>query len=526
MKQFIAKFADKIDGVLCGLDRLVLRGELRALYIKEGGGIKQYLKSQGLLIKQFGQHVEQVSERLKKASLAAALEFGRVIQYLPSAARSKEQIARRIAAEQNITSGLVCVLTSVEPCMSFRAVPNRASKHLDIKLEQRKCLHLYHYWIDPLFGMMNARIQTWFPFRIQICLNGREWLARQMDASGLPYVRQDNCFPWIADFNQAQQLMDQQLDTQWVEELTKVRERLNPVHGDIFEKYRVNYYWTTHQSEWAIDIRFPRSEDLKRLYPLLVRHGMSTFGSADVLRFLGKRVCLDGSVQGNCSSEICSDMKHRAEGIRIKHSVDGNSVKGYDKAHTDVGSIFRGETTITYAYGFKSYRPKEGDSDGPRAWRPMRRGMADLYRRAEVSQAATERYLDALASLQDDARLQELLQPLQTSHTWKGGKVRGLQLFGKDHPLAQAVSRGEFNLQGFRNRDLQRLLYSTAAETKAEAKKRSAAITRQLRLLRAHGLIRKIPGTHRYLLTKSGRTVITAVLAASQAMVSQLAAAA
>ena len=92
--------------------------------------------------------------------------------------------------------------------MSFQAVPNRETRKLDFKLEQRKCLHLYHYLIHPVFDSY-ARIQPWFPFRIQTCLNGREWLARQMDAAGLRYVRQDNCFPWIEDFAEAQRLMDQ-----------------------------------------------------------------------------------------------------------------------------------------------------------------------------------------------------------------------------------------------------------------------------------------------------------------------------
>ena len=69
--------------------------------------------------------------------------------------------------------------------MSFQAVPNRETKKLDFKLEQRQCLHRYHYLIHPVFAFMNARIQTWFPFHIQICLNERAWLARQMGAAGL-----------------------------------------------------------------------------------------------------------------------------------------------------------------------------------------------------------------------------------------------------------------------------------------------------------------------------------------------------
>jgi len=250
MKQFIQKFADRVDGILCGLDRLVMRGELRALYIGDGGGIEQYLRSSQVMYTDFRSHVLQVSRRLKEASLATAMELGRIVRYVPPS-ENKQQIARQIAAEQKIDSGLVCVLTSVEPCMSFQAVPNGATKRVDFKLEQRQCLHLYlyHYLIHPRFGFLNARIQTWFPFRIQVCLNGREWLARQMDGSGLRYLRQDNCFPWIEDFPRAQKLMDEQLSTDWTQALESIRCVWNPIHEEIFQHFHVNYYWTTYASD-------------------------------------------------------------------------------------------------------------------------------------------------------------------------------------------------------------------------------------------------------------------------------------
>ena len=522
MKQFIAKFADKIDGVLCGFDRLVMRGELRALYIANGGGIEQYLRSSRVMFKEFGAHVEVVSRRLKEASLAAALELGRAVQYVPSAAESKEKIARQIAAEQKIQSGLVCVLSSVEPCMSFQAVPNWATKKLDFKLEQRKCLHLYHYLIHPVFGFMNARIQTWFPFRIQICLNGREWLARQMDQAGLGYVRQGNCFPWIENFAEAQRLMEQQLSTDWPEALNGIATMLNPVHEEIFRHFKVNYYWTTHQSEWAVDFRFPKSEDLKRLYPILVRHGMTTFGAPDVLRFLGRRIPLDGQVPKTYSGELFSDVKERKEGIRLKHYIEGNSLKIYDKAHTEVGSLVRIEPTINNVSPFWNYRRKEGDPNAELAWRPMRRGIADLHQRAEVSQKMAERYADALSSVDDTRRFGELTETLERSIKWQGRKVRGLRVLGEDNPLLLAVSRGEFNLNGFRNRDLQRLLYGGKPADAAEGKRRCAAMSRKLRMLRAHGLIKKVAHTHRYLLTDTGRAAITAISAAQHATVAQL----
>ena len=213
--------------------------------------------------------------------------------------------------------------------------------------------------MHPVLGFMNARIQTWFPFRIQICLNGREWLAQQMQAAGVKYVRQDNCFPWIEDFAQAQQLMDEQLQQNWPQTLQALAHQLNPIHEEIFQRYRVNYYWTTRESEWAIDLRFPRAEDLRRLYPLLVQHGITTFSSSDVLRFLGKRVPLQGQLPPGYEGEIWGNVKERVEGIRIKHYLDSNSLKLYDKAFTPVGNLLRAEATMNCVDSFKVYRPRE-----------------------------------------------------------------------------------------------------------------------------------------------------------------------
>jgi hypothetical protein len=227
MKEFIAKFGKMLSGVLAGWDRLVVRGELRVLYA-EAGGMQQYLKSNGVLLKNFRDHVHSVSQRLKAASLAVALESNRPVMYVRSPESSKEEIARSIAERDHISEGLICVLTCVEPCMSFSVVPNGKTRQLDLKLEQRQCLHLYHYWMHPVLGFMHGRIQTWFPFRIQMCLNGREWLSRQMDQAGMKYHREDNCFPWTGDFVKAQELMDQQLSVDWPALLDPIAKALKP----------------------------------------------------------------------------------------------------------------------------------------------------------------------------------------------------------------------------------------------------------------------------------------------------------
>ena len=87
--------------------------------------------------------------------------------------------------------------------------------------------------------------------------------------------------------------------------------------------------------------------------------------------------------------------------------------------------------------------------------------------------------------------------------------------------LLEAINRGEFAINGFRNRDLRNLWFSPATAP-AEQRRQSAAITRKLRLLRAHGLVHKVPKTHRYQLSPHGREIINALLAARQASTAEL----
>src|SRR4051794_7918677 len=195
MHEFIAKHQDKIAGTLSGFDRLVLRGTLRSITFADG--LRHYLHANDVLLKDFGSHVQRVSGKLKDAAENEANELGRPVKYLNSSQVSKEEIAREILAKDGVPEGLICMLKCVEPCWSFDIRRNREKKKLELVVEQRKCLFLYQYRIHPMFGFMNARIQTWFPFSIQICLNGREWLGREMHRQGIKYTAAGNCFPWI-----------------------------------------------------------------------------------------------------------------------------------------------------------------------------------------------------------------------------------------------------------------------------------------------------------------------------------------
>jgi hypothetical protein len=513
MERFVARYRPYITAALCGFDRLVFRGFLLPL-IREGG-MYTFLKRAGVQLLDFKSYVLATSNRVKTAALGEAAHHGRPIRYLESSTTDKEALARQLLAEHPVDEGLICILTAVEPCRSFEyhRSPDRHDRGL--KLRSRKCLHLYKYYRHPVFGFMQARIQTWFPFNIQVCLNGREWLAQQLARAGrAPFTRQDNCFTWLGHPALAQRLMDRQLRIDWPRTLDAIARALNPLHREVFKPWPQTYYWSAYQTEWATDLLFKDPQALAAIYPPLVNYAMTHFASPDVMRFLGRKA------HGNFTGELVTSFKDRPEGVRVKHWVNGNSIKMYDKA----GSVLRIETTIAKTADFKVFRPLQADPHGRLAWRPLRKGVADLHRRAQVSQRSNANYLDALAAVGDTTPLSQLLDHVSRPTSYRGRSVRALRIGDPaDLALLQAVTRGEFATAGFRNRDLRRLLYSTPSPASpAHARRLTAKVTRQLRLLRAHGLIQKVQKSHRYVLTQRGHLLTAALFAVRTATLQQL----
>jgi hypothetical protein len=250
---------------------------------------------------------------------------------------------------------------------------------------------------------------------------------------------------------------------------------------------------------------FESPKALAAIYPALVYHAMHHFQSPDVMRFLARKS------PGNFTAEITTRFKDRPEGVRVKHGVRGNSVKMDDKA----GSVLRVETTIAKTADLKVYRPRHDDPEGRLEWRPLRQGVADLHRRAELSQRSNERYLDALAAVDDPCPCACIFEAVSRPVSNDGRRFRALRIGdAEDLGFLQAISGGELATAGFRNRDIRCLLDPTSRDATPQVSRRLAAkITRRLRLLRAHGIIRKIPRTHRYMLTERGPSLTAALFA-------------
>ena len=514
---FVAKHSNEITGFLEGFDRLRIRGTLRQLYCPTV--MEAFLCAHRVRFSQFKEFVSDTSRRLIDAAEALAARLSRPLVYITSGNTRKEEVAREIARRDHVEQGLIAVLKAVEPCQTYSLRRKREGHGFEFRLEVRKCLHFYFYFEHPVFGFMNLRLQSWVPFRVDLCLNGRHWLARQLEAEAIAYRKRENAIVWVADPKRAQALLEAQLKTDWRHHLGALLEETHPTHRAICAPLKMEYYWSISESEYASDVLFRSAEPLARIYPGLVGHAVQSFGAGDVMRFLGRKVPTQtGRVSSLFKGEVISDLKHRPEGIRVKHHVNANSIKVYDKH----GTVLRVETTINNPAEFKVYRTAESKAEKGKQWRVLRRNVSDIRRRAKISQAANRRYLEALAAVSGTVPLQEYSKPICHPVRNRGRRYRALNpLSAEDGALLEALNRGEFTINGFRNRDLRRLLYSRPKNAPL-ARKQARAMTRRLALLRAHHLIAKIPHTHRYIVTSRGRRTVTAILGARRADIDQL----
>ena len=289
----------------------------------------------------------------------------------------KQAEAQRIAQRDGITEGLVCVLRCVEGCKSF-AIRRDGKGGFGFRQEDRRCLYLYYYYLDREFGLMHVRVATWLPFGIQVCLNGREYLARRMCKAGIGFQQRDNCFVWIEDLPRAQQMLADLEARKWERWLTLLAKRVNPLLGQDSGLDLHPYYWSICESEYATDVMFRDAPALAKVYPALLHHAIQRFASADVLRFLGRRT------SSRFNGEVTTSYQVRPEGARVKHRIEENSLKMYDKQ----GSVLRIETTINNARRFRVRRMKVRQGIRRMRWIPMRQGVVDLERRVEISRAA------------------------------------------------------------------------------------------------------------------------------------------
>ncbi len=508
MEKFLNQHHDAINGTISTFDRLIFKGHLTAFFPK--GAFGRFLSTQGVLLKDFGAYVEKATQALKAHARKLADDAGRPFRYLQSASTaakgaSKEDQAKAIAARDGITDGLICVFYTLETCSSFGVQGNYKTHHLEVVHQRRKCLHFYFYFQDREFGFMHVRLQSWFPFTMQIYINGREWLARRLEQRHIRYQRYDNKITQVNDLAATKALCKKLAHRQWPRVLNAFARRVNP-HMEIIRRADFGgYYWVIDQSEYATDVLFDRRASLNALFPALVELSMTAFSAEDVLRFLGRKL------HGNFKGEVTTDLKRRTEGQRVKHRMKRNSLKMYDPVN-----VLRVETTINPAAAGREFRilrvvqTREGRQ---RRWMPMGKGVSNLWRYGQVALQSNARYLNALAEAQPKGKVIAELDHLCRPRVNNGKRYARFNLVtAEDCALFKAVLAGEHALHGFRNKDVQVRLYTAPAETEKEQRQQSMRVSRQLAKLRGHGLIKKVKKSRLYRVTEKGYQVMAAAV--------------
>jgi hypothetical protein len=505
MLSFIAKHASEINGVLECFDRLILRGHLPMaapsyfatwLYSKK---IALNLLSPPEGWWNFKEAAPFFSQKLKSHAQELAAKARRPYIHLPSHQRMEEN-ARSLAEQDGITAGLVCVYGTNETCRTFRV--RYGDGKPQVGADVRVCLVLYYYWMDRDFGLMHTKVQTWFPFTVQVYVNGHEWLARQLDAAKLGYKKVDNAFVWLQDAAKATAKAHGLWRRDWPKLLGALARRVNPLLKDWLAGQQ--YYWVIDQAEFSTDILFNDTQTLRSLRPSLYEHAALNFGAQQVMTFLGRKY------RETFQGELKTHWQRREPGAAVKHWMKRNAIKMYDKD----GKVLRIETVINDPREFFVHRCRD-KQDGRQevGWFPMSKGVANLYRYAQVGQAANARYLEALSVVDDLGVGQRELDRYCEPVMYQGHRRRGLQPLSRgDQALFEAVLRGEYALRGFRNGELAERMMGPRAKDPVERRRRCGRISRRISLLRAHGLVAKIPRCRRYRATVRGqRFMATAV---------------
>jgi hypothetical protein len=442
---------------------------------------------------------EEQSESLVEHAKQMARDAGAEYVYLQGSHR-KDKLVDQILRQRPISEGLICVLCCMECCPSFRLASGKDRPRLVNARRQQRVL--YFYLLDPELGLIHIRLTTWFPFTVQVYVNGHSWLAQQMIEKRLGFTQRDNAFTALDDPQAAQRLADSFVDQDWRKILHRLVRPVNPLMRQAWFR-GLSYYWVVDQAEFSTDLIFTGRESLAGLYPRLLDHAVVNFSAKDILTFLGRRFHprFDGEVLTHCQ-------KGRWPGARIKHRMKNNWLKMYDK----FGLVLRIETVINDPREFRVRRSRVRAGRREMVWCPMNKGVINLYRYRELSLAANERYLEALSVVDDPApayrQVEELTEPVVVSGRSHAGFNPATE---SDVKLFAAVLDGNNLVRGFRNADIREALYEPT-EDAGERRRQSQSVGRMLKRLHVRGLIAKVPHSRRWHVSQKGHRVLGAVV--------------
>jgi hypothetical protein len=363
---------------------------------------------------------------------------------------------------------------------------------------------------------MSIRLQTWAPFGVRIALNGGEWLKRLLDKAGIKYVREGNKFLDVENYSMARSLLDSQREARWIEMFCGFIPPVFPSMSGLLGE-RMSYTWTLWQSEWARDYIFHEPHVLETYMKPLPRHAFISGTSDRVLRYMGHPARPNGQPHWSADPEPLTRVNQWHDGTRVRHWLNKNSLKLYNQRN-----VLRFEFTMNDPGRFKIYRTVTGDEGGEKRFLPVRKGIADISARTRICGARLKSLTEQAAILEEDMSVGEILAGVLKPKRQEGKPYRGLEVTGKDSRLLRAIADPKYNASAITNKSLQKALGKPDWAKGLEGRKPASRISRQLKLLRVQGLIKKLPNQHKYMLTGKGRVLTTSLHQILEAKLSDL----
>lgn len=479
---------DALDGVLNCFDRIVLVGSLHPLCYPKG--ITHYFSEHQFRVFDFAQFAQPLTDLIRATAETLAQEAGLQIDFIGKKNFRKEDRIQAILKKRGTQPGLVHIFSALEPCDSFKPWHDKQTHHTYFRWESAKCLHYYFYFIDPDLGLAYLRVQTWCPFRLQFYFNGHAWLATQLRQKGIAFELLDNAFVHIEDYVAANQLVELFDPLPLHKRLDELARRFCPV----IQSLNLSYTWSIYQVEYATDLVFKRQSDLQAFYSHLVETLIHTVKPEDIATFLGRK--LNGNYQG----EMGNRFNVRILGTRIKHVMGPISIKAYDK----FGLILRIEVTVNDVSFFQQYREvRHLNGEAEMTYAPMKKTLYSLPPLAEQLRAATRRYLEFLSAIATPEVGVQRLNRLSETQVENAHRYKGFNLLAEaDAAVLRLLLRGEFTISGLTARALRLLLPDKSA----------GQISRLIKRLRVHHLLKKVGRRYKYYLTEFGREIAAMAL--------------
>lgn len=492
----------KINGIFSTFDRMIINGYI--LPLQNPRLFQFYLIQNNIKFVDFKEFAEKQTTSLCNHIDNYIQENNVTLQYLKSGKEDKQALAKTALVESNNKVGLIAAFSAVELCRTSTIVANHETKKLEPTIKNTKCKHYYLYFNDEEFGLMFFRIQTWFPYNVQIYINGREYCSKLFGKNNIKYEMFNNSFSYIEDFDKAQSLADNILNQKLSNSFDGLANKINNILPNIKEKLNHSYYWCIDQCEFATDINFKSREDLSLFYKKLVETSYFTFSSQDIYSFFGRKVEYISKFK---NGEITSDLRNRYQGYRIKFKINNNQIKMYDKENN-----LRIEVTINNPKDFKVMKEKEvivehQKIETQKVWLPMGKSVSNLYRYVEISKSIIKRYIEALPEINTDTVPLKEIEKVSNRLEQNNRVYSGFNILNEETlNIFYVISNAKFLINGFTNKTIREEIFNDNSQ------KTINKTTRLLSKLRAHGIIKKVAKKNKYYLTTDGRKILNSIL--------------